>query len=201
MIKNKISVTILAGTILIGLGFVAVQDTNNQAFASLGGFFLGETCSDPAVICKSVGFTDAGEDGTIDKGEFVRFQMAVMVVNPSPFTWDETTMSDRFGAELDVLECFSTTPDTAPTTVTLTTKGKSEKEFLTWDIGTLGSGQSVFMICDIVTDTNPAGQQSYSECGEHEFNGGAVLKFLVNDKQRSFETESLTVDVACNADG
>ena len=204
MTKNKISVTILAGTILIGLGFVAVQDTNNQAFAGSGlddvngGFFLGTTCSDPGVICKSVSFTDAGEDEIINVGERVEFQNVVMVINPSQFNWDKTTMSDRFGAEINVSGCETTSPDTAPTTVTLTTKGKSEKEFLKWDIGTLLPGQSVLMICAANTDLNPAGNQEYSSPGEYEFNSGAVLKFFVNDKQRSFETGGISVVVECS---
>ena len=59
------------------------------------------------------------------------------------------------------------------------------------------------------TDLNPAGHQEYSDCSNHEFNSGAVLKFLnPAGKQRSFEsggiiTSVLTQDAQgdCDDDG
>ena len=83
--------------------------------------------------------------------------------------------------------------------VTLTTKGNSDKEFLTWNIGDLDDGESATLVLDAETDITPGGDQSYTECDLHEFNSGAVVKFRnEDDKQRSFETGGILVSVLCD---
>ncbi len=80
-------------------------------------------------------------------------------------------------------------------TATLTTQGNSNKEFLKWEVGTLGPGGTANLVLMAQTDLNPAGHQEYTSPGTYEFNSGAVLKFLVDGKQTSFETGSIMVTV------
>ena len=168
--------------------------------------------SDAEIICKKVRIRDEDGDGIIEVGEPVDFFEVIEVQNPSPGDWTNTEVTDRWGAEIDVT---SATPSKG--TATLTTNGKSDKEFLGrsggknqipgWVIGTLGPGESATLELESNTDLNPAGHQEYSECSLHEFNSGAVLKFLnPAGKQRSFETGGivvsvLTVDLLGDCDG
>ncbi len=159
--------------------------------------FLAEECdSDAHIVCKKVKYLDDDRDGVIEVGEPVWFLEVIQVHNPSPSAWRMTKVWDRWGAEIDVeiRPLYDNPP--APTTAALTTKGKSAKEFLRWDIGTLGPGQTVNLVLDAHTDLNPAGKQEYTSSGIYEFNSGVVLKFKdERGKQQSFETDSVLVRV------
>ena len=160
--------------------------------------------SDAEIICKKLTIQDEDGDGIIEVGEPVDFFEVIEVQNPSPGDWTDTTVTDRWGAEIDLT---SATPSQG--TATSTTKGRSAKEFLKWDIGTLLAGEGATLEVESNTDLNPAGKQEYSECGLHEFNSGAVLKFRnPAGKQRSFETGGIIVSVLtedaqgdCDGDG
>lgn len=158
---------------------------------------LGLACSAGDVICKKVKYSDDG-DGIIEVGEPVSFRVVIIVDNDSGQDWTNVVVKDRFGAEIDV-----TGDNASQGAVTLTTKGKSEKEFLTWDIGDLDDGESATLVLDAETDITPGGDQSYTECSLHEFNSGAVVKFRNEaGKQRSFETGGIVVSVLTeNAQG
>jgi hypothetical protein len=159
--------------------------------------FLAEECEgDAHIVCKKVKYLDEDRDGIIEVGEPVRFLEVIQVHNPSPSGWTMTRVEDRWGAEIDVeiRPLFNNPP--APTTAALTTKGKSAKEFLFWDIGTLSSGQTLNLVMDAFTDLNPAGKQEYTSPGVYEFNSGVVLKFKDADGvQQSFETGTVWVTV------
>jgi hypothetical protein len=169
-----------------------------HGFQSVPGELLytaGIACSENDIICKKVKYRD--EDGD-------DFLEVIWVNNPSLNTWSNTRVKDNFGAEIDVTNAV---PSTGP--VTLTTRGKSEKEMLMWEIGTLSSGDMASLVIDANTDLNPGGKQEYSECSYHEFNSGAVLKFKMPDgMQRSFETGEIIISVLtedglgdCDGDG
>ena len=161
--------------------------------------FLAEECADDAhLVCKKVKYLDDDRDGVIEVGEPVKFLEVIQVHNPSGADWTMTTVGDRWGAEIDV-EVAPLFVNPTQGTATLTTKGKSAKESLLWDVGTLGPGQTANLVLGAITDLNPAGHQEYTTCGEYEFNSGAVLKFRGPDgHQRSFETGPILVDVQCD---
>lgn len=157
---------------------------------------LGIACDDAHIVCKKVKYLDDDDDGLIEVGEPVTFLEVIQVHNPSGGDWTSTTVADRWGAEIDVTGAMP-----SQGTATLSTKGKSEKEFLKWEIGDLGPGETANLVLDAMTDLNPGGKQEYSECGRHEFNSGAVLKFRnPAGKQRSFETGGIVVSVDCDGD-
>jgi len=113
-----------------------------------------------------------------------------IAVSP-PETIDNVVVTDRFGAEIEIIEPF-------PRMIThgnafYETKGNSEKVFLTWNIGTLLKGETAILIFKISTDLNPAGKQEYTSPGCYELNSGAVLKFTYNGKQYSAYTLPITV--------
>ncbi len=153
---------------------------------------LGMACSEDDQVCKKVKYLDEDRDGIIEVGEPVWFLEVIQVHNPSSMNWMNTTVKDRWGAEIDVT---AATPSMG--TATLTTKGKSVKEFLAWNVGTLAPGHTANLVLRAMTDLNPGGHQSYSSCGRYEYNSGAVLKFLVDDEQYSFETGSIWLEVPC----
>lgn len=149
--------------------------------------------SDVERICKDVRTNDEDGDGQIEVGELVTFEMTIKLTNPAPFDWVDTIVKDRFGAELELVDCRTSQGD-----VDISTKGKSEKVFLEWDVGTVPKdGGMATLTCTLQTDLNPAGMQEYSSPGEYDFNSGANVKFNAGEdgKQVSFETPSIEVTV------
>lgn len=164
--------------------------------------FLAEECSDDAhTVCKKVKYLDEDRDESIEVGEKVTFLEVIQVHNSSPFDWTMATVEDRWGAEIDVEIRLLFNNPPAPTTATLATRGRSAKESLFWNIGTLRPGETVNLVLDAETDLNPAGHQEYTTPGVYEFNSGVVLKFKVQPpgakkpQQRSFETGMVLVTV------
>jgi hypothetical protein len=155
-----------------------------------------DVCSADHEVCKKVKYLDGDRDGVIEVGEPVQFLEVIQVHNPSPYPWDSITIEDRWGAEIDV-----TSASPSQGTATLTTKGKSAKEFLEWDVGLLPPGGTANLVLHAETDLNPAGHQEYTEAGYYEYNSGAVLKFMVQPDgsnkphQMSFETGSVMLTV------
>ncbi|MFW9784624.1 MAG: FG-GAP-like repeat-containing protein [Candidatus Heimdallarchaeota archaeon] len=127
----------------------------------------------------------------------VQFAIEVEVTNPFGYTMEDTKITDRFGAEieLDLPIPFYITHGT----VDHYTKGKSAKVFLTWDIGDLLPGETARLILLVSTDLNPAGHQEYTTSDVYELNSGATLKFIdpEQDMQLSAVTDSIYVE-ACD---
>jgi hypothetical protein len=152
---------------------------------------LGIASSDGHELNKKVKYMDEDGDGMIEVGEKVEFLIVIQVANPTGEDWTDVVVKDRFGAEIDIISAIPSVG-----TATLTTKGKSAKEFIEWDIGDLAAGGVANLVMMGKTDLNPAGHQEYTEPGIYEFNSGAVLKFRDGrGKQKSFETGNLTVTV------
>lgn len=155
-----------------------------------------DACSDGHQICKKVKYLDDDRDGVIEVGEPVMFLEVIQVHNSSMYDWMEVTVEDRWGAEIDVTEATA-----SQGTVELTTKGKSAKEFLMWDVGLLPPGGTANLVIHTMTDLNPAGHQEYTEAGAYEYNSGAVLKTQVQPEgakrphQQSYETGSVMLTV------
>jgi hypothetical protein len=133
---------------------------------------------------------DENGDGLIEVGELVGFLMVIQVHNSSGDNWTNVRVKDRFGAELDV-----TSANPSQGTATLTTKGKSEKEFLEWDVGDLAPGDTANLVIMVNTDLNPAGHQEYTSTGIHCVNSGATLKYIVSGHQESATTGSICLEV------
>jgi len=161
-----------------------------------------QVCSADEKICKSVEIADADGDGIIEVGEIITYTFHFTVSNNSGEDWTNVVVKDNFAADLDVTDPLD--PD-----VTLTLKGNSAKESLSWNVGSLVDGASAELVLTAVTDLNPAGHQEYTECSYHDINSGATLKYKdENNKQQSASTESITVSVLtedalgdCDGDG
>ena len=111
---------------------------------------------------------------------------------------ENVVVKDRFGAEIEIDDMGDPTVNGDPDGVAYyTTKGKSEKVFLTWEIGTLEPGDTATLILEISTDQNPSRWhwQEYTSPGCYELNSGAVLKFTYEGKQYSAHTDPITVKV------
>jgi len=116
--------------------------------------------------------------------------VGISVRNDNPYTITNVYVEDRFGAE------FAVTVESGPNygTVSLTTKGASNKVFLEWDIGSLGPGAWAGVLLRVQTDLNPAGRPEFTSCGEYYMNSGAVVKWLDDlGKQHSLETGTIMV--------
>ena len=136
------------------------------------------------------------EDGTeIKEKTETRWTLTIEVTNPFGYTMTNAKITDRFGAEIEIDEPFPYSITHG--TVSNTTKGRSAKVFLTWDIGDLLPGETAILILLVSTDLNPKGHQEYSEPGVYELNSGATLKFIdpEQDVQLSAYIDSIYVTV------
>ncbi len=104
-------------------------------------------------------------------------------------------VKDRLGAELEIYEPWRIPWITPGTFVSFTTRGKSKKVFLTWEIGDLNPGEEAKLVFYISTDLNPAGKQEYTSPGCYELNSGATLKYIYEGVQFSEETGSIYITV------
>jgi len=75
-----------------------------------------------------------------------------------------------------------------------TTKGTSEKVFLTWEIESPSPCDTATLIIKTSTDKNPAGKQEYASPGCYELNSGVVLKFTYEGKRYSAYTGPIYTD-------
>lgn len=127
-------------------------------------------------------------------GADVHWQMAISIAPPAsiPGPITDVVVSDRFGAEWEIIEITIVSQGT----VTTWTKGESEKVFLRWDVGTLNPGEMAYIIFQISTDLNPSGKQEYTSPGCYQLNSGAVLKFRYEGRQYSAYTLPIHVSVA-----
>jgi hypothetical protein len=125
-------------------------------------------------------------------------------LNDVPFDMYDVVITDRFGGDIEVDEVLyydGSEPDLTKK------KGKTQKQFMTWDVGDLLITESAELILDISTDMNtgngngnnpnfPAGHQEYTEEGWHDLNSGATLKFYdaeVDGDRLSAYTDSIEV--------
>lgn len=117
----------------------------------------------------------------------------IEVTNWNPYTITNVRLADRFGAEFGVC-IIDYSGGTGGTEPELTTKGKSQKVFAEWYIGSLASGQSATLILHVWTDHNPADKPEFTSYGTYEINSGAVVKWLDNNgKQHSAETMPIVI--------
>ncbi len=93
----------------------------------------------------------------------------------------DVVVKDRLGGDLELDDVNSVSVGAVDDSKT---KGKTEKQFLTWAIGTLNDANDAELIIEISTDINPGqGKKSspkneYTETGMHCLNSGAVVKFI-----------------------
>lgn len=142
------------------------------------------------------GWVKAPTTVTTTVGTDEYWQIRITVSVPVGWVGDITgvTVTDRFGAEIEIEEPFPVSITHG--TVSYTTKGKSAKVFLTWEIGTLSPGDWAALVIKVSTDLNPAGHQEYTSPNCYELNSGAVLKFFdMYGKQHSAYTDSIMVEV------
>jgi len=157
-----------------------------------GGYFELEEAEEIPDAIKDLIKSQALETLTIKEKTDVQWALVIDIINPFSYTMTDVVITDRFGAEIEIDEIVSYTHGT----VTFMTRGKSEKVFLTWEIGDILPGETARLILLVSTDLNPKGHQEYSEPGIYELNSGATLKFIdPEDVQLSAYTDSIYVTV------
>jgi len=90
---------------------------------------------------------------TIKTETETQWNLIIEVTNPFGYTMTDVVITDRFGAEIEIDEPFPYSITHG--TVSYTTKGRSQKVFLTWNIGNLLSSETARLILLVSTDINP----------------------------------------------
>lgn len=149
----------------------------------------------PAMACTKdlVSYVDEDGDKIIEVGEKVYFNIVIRTKNYYAIDAERIRLKDRFAAELQI-ESWSL-EGTYEELPEFRTKGRSEKVFLDWYIGTQQPGEYAIIRIKMSTDLNPAGHQEYTSPGRYELNSGAVVKKVYDGEQYSWETEPLYIDV------
>jgi hypothetical protein len=141
---------------------------------------------------------DDDGDGIVEVGEETEFVLVITVVNnDASATMEDVVVKDRLGGDLELDDW-----DETAGALTHSTKGNSDKVFITWDVGDLAPGASETLTLYVSTDINPgtgngkkSGQQEYTETGEHELNSGANAKGILRGVQVSATSDPITVVV------
>lgn len=139
---------------------------------------------------------DYDSDGLVELGEPTAFWLSIVVTNPNnDYAIEDVVVKDRLGGDLGFA-------DSEPWPSSIDTKGKTEKVFLEWEIGTLAPGDSATIDLLVYTDINTgtgngkkAGHQEYTSTGEHELNSGATAKGTVEGKEVCGTSDSIIVEV------
>jgi hypothetical protein len=138
-------------------------------------------------VSKKITGIDASNDGIAeitDAGQIQAFLAAVPALTAIGFhteltvcaidgqTVNNVVVTDNFGAELNVvLDPLNPIQGTV-----LFKGGRSAKNSLSWSVGTLAAPSCATLKFVATTKLDPSGVQTYTSCGEHEFNSGPVAK-------------------------
>jgi outer membrane protein assembly factor BamB len=140
-----------------------------------------------------VSYSDADGDGIIETGEETSFVLIITVTNNdlnNPM--NDVTVRDRLGGELE-------TDDPGAFVVSEPSgknqKNRTDKLFLTWEVGVLGPGESQTTTIIVSTDINPGGHQEYSEAGIYYLNSGVSAKGLLLNEQVSATSDPIMIEV------
>lgn len=133
---------------------------------------------------------------TLTITEKTDFQWTIVtdVTNSFPYTMTNAVLTDTFGSEIEIDPPFPY--NITHGTVSYTTKGKSEKVLLTWEIGDILPGETASLIFLVSTDKFK-GKQQYGEEGIYLLSSGAALRFVdpEQDTQLSAVSDPIYVTV------
>ncbi|MHC4556068.1 MAG: hypothetical protein ACYS80_02060 [Planctomycetota bacterium] len=164
-----------------------VSNINTVSQAPQGMGFASPFC----VTKELVETDDYDGDGAVEVGEPTDFYLTITVANNSTEdTIENVVVTDRLSGALTVLTNIPTTGS-----VSISTKGKTVKEFLTWNVGSIGPGGSETLELWVSTDLNPAGHQEYTSTGEEVLNSGATAKGKLGGKKVSHTSGSIVIEV------
>ena len=107
----------------------------------------------------------------------ITFTMEITVVNGSIVELGNVEVKDPLPAELELV--VYPPEEGCVNNVEVSTKGKSEKVFIEWDLGYVTDSSPCTLEIEAQTDLNPADHQEYTSTGTYELNGGAALSFCV----------------------
>jgi hypothetical protein len=137
------------------------------------------------------------ENDAVPVATFVGWIMTIYVENVFDEEMTDIVIKDRLGGELMVCRGCPGMPDpwVSQGSLEITTKGKTEKVFLEWDVGSLQPGESATLMLLMATDLNPGGKQEYTSTGCYMLNSGATLKYYMDGHKDSATTNSIWIKV------
>ena len=145
------------------------------------------------------GFPDLNDDGypMVPMAEVIEFDMEVTVTNNSGSTLTNVKVKDPLPAELELV--VYPPEEGCVNNVEVSTKGKSEKVFIEWDLGYVTDSSPCTLEIEAKTDINPGGgnkvvHQEYTSPGIYDLNAGATLSFCVE-----IAGQEICLDVTSNA--
>ena len=157
----------------------------------------------PAFAChkEAIIAYDQDRDGIVETGELCIWHITVVVANTGDegiptHTWTNTIVTDRFGAELELVKdnpSYPITYDRGP--LTFETQGGSNQLRLTWNVGSLAPYERVQADFYVQTDLNPAGHREYTSPGQYIMNSGATVKCIVDGHQASLTMNPIQITV------
>jgi len=173
----------MLGSPAVADGMVFVGNENGKIYA----FY-------PITVTKELdSYADADGDGLIEVGEETSFVLVFTVTNSdsdNPFT--DVVVKDRLGGDLEVDDPGLFTVSGPPGK---NQKNRTDKKFLTWEVGTLEPGESRTTTLVVSTDVNPGGHQEYTEAGVHYLNSGVNVKGFFLGSQLSATSDPILVEV------
>jgi hypothetical protein len=116
-----------------------------------------------------------------------------IVKNNYAYLMKNPLLKDHFGAELDY-DVDTVIANLLSDPVFSYSKGKAKQLRLDWTLPDITIGEAFMLQVTVHTKTNPGGDQTFTEPGEHILNSGANLKwFNERNKKQSMTTETISV--------
>jgi outer membrane protein assembly factor BamB len=184
-----------------GMVFVGNENGNVYAFSAL-------TVDKQLVDA----WEDVPGDGILDLYEKWFFEMEITITNNTDATLADIIVQDNFGGDLEVVSVGGVAvsgPEgkkddeqiaTAVGDVTILWTGKTYKAHLSWDITSLGAGESITLGVVVATDENPgqgkkeSGKNEYTSLGIHILNSGPTAMCMMGDEEVAV-TDSSAISV------
>ncbi len=107
-------------------------------------------------------------------------------------------VTERLAPELQVCQgCPGGIPDpqSSQGNFYFTPKGKAERVWIEWDVGTIPAGGSAYLMLVMATKPNPKGEQEFTSTGPEMLNFGAVLKYDLGGFKWRETTDGVPINV------
>jgi hypothetical protein len=137
------------------------------------------------------------ENDAVPVGMFVGWTFRIYVENTFSEDMTNVVVKDKFTRELMVCEGCPDIPDpyTSQGIMEITTKGKTDRAWLEWDVGTIPAGGYAILVLTVGTDMNPKGHQEFTSTGDYELNNGAILRYDMGGFKYRETTDPIPITV------
>lgn len=140
------------------------------------------------------------ENDAVPMDKMVGWMFRIYVENTFDEDMTDVVIKDKLAPELMICVGCPDIPDpyASQGDYYITMKGKTDRMWLEWDVGTIPAGGYAIMVLVMASDINPKGQQEFTETGTYALNSGAILRYDMGGFKYRETTENILVTVVAS---